>query len=471
MSGVISGLSNLAAQTSNIASDISSLATGGYGARGTLGIWAATLQPASFRGVPFGVYSSTVKTGRRTAVHVYPYRDEVWVEDIGLGNRIFAFRGFLVGDDVFAQRDRMVSAVETAGPGVLVHPSIGSRNCSIIDFSATERAELGRVVELEITAMQTVGSVTPIAIAQTQKGVLGAVSSALAAAAKDFNTYVAAPLAYGEGVVQKVVAITSLWQSTAMQLSGDASLLADAVNGLTGNYGRYNSGNLTTPAASNATISGVLSAAITNKTAVASASASLTIAADGLAATSTGAFVAAAQGVAEALIAAAVSPADQVRLMTKLQAFSPLIVTGTEGTIGAAISTAQTGVAAVLRRVAMAELASACASYQPTSSNDAQALLASVTAIFDAEITIAADAAQDATYLALRTMRTAVAKDLIVRGANLPSLQTVNVKSCQPSLALAYMLYQDAKRADELTQRVDPIHPGFFPITFEALSA
>ena len=45
--------------------------------------WADRLHAASFRGVPFAVISGESQSGRRQAVHEYPMRDQVWVEDLG----------------------------------------------------------------------------------------------------------------------------------------------------------------------------------------------------------------------------------------------------------------------------------------------------------------------------------------------------------------------------------------------------
>jgi prophage DNA circulation protein len=473
MSGILNAASNISgavSSISNAASNLDALFNGGYGARQGLGLWAASLQPASFRGIPFGVMLSTVKTGRRTALHEYPFRDEVWVEDLGLGTRTFAFRGFLVGDNVFAQRDAMIAAVETAGPGTMVHPSIGSRNVSVIDFSATERGERGRVVELEFSFIQTAKVLYPTTVAQTKSGVLNAVANVIAKMQADFQTYIAAPLAYGASVVQGAVQTVAVWRATAASLAGDAGLLEGAVDALVGNYGRYSSGAVSTPAPSTATVATVLAAAITNKAAVSTASVALGVATSNLTATTTGAFATAVYALSEALRAAAVNPADQVRLLTKLQNFSPTIAAAS-APIGAAMATVQTGVATLCRRAAMASLANACAAYQPTSSNDAQTLRAAVVPLFDAEITIAGDVGQDATYLAMRAMRTAVIKDLTIRGATLPALMTVTSSEPQPALTMAYRLYQDATRADDLITRANPVHPAFMPTSFQALSS
>jgi len=46
----------------------------------------------------------------------------------------------------------------------------------------------------------------------------------------------------------------------------------------------------------------------------------------------------------------------------------------------------------------------------------------------------------------------------------------VNLSTNLPALALAQQLYGDARRADELTMRNDPVNPGFLPLTIEALA-
>jgi prophage DNA circulation protein len=66
--------------------------------------------------------------------------------------------------------------------------------------------------------------------------------------------------------------------------------------------------------------------------------------------------------------------------------------------------------------------------------------------------------------------RAAMMLDLLIRGSLLPRLITVTRAIALPSLALAFELYGDASRSDDLIARVDPPHPGFFPLEFEALS-
>lgn len=80
----------------------------------TLGAWADARLTASWRGLPFRVREPELRFGRRQALNEYPFRNTVWVEDLGQASRVIAFRGFLVGDDVDDQLRDMLEAAEGA---------------------------------------------------------------------------------------------------------------------------------------------------------------------------------------------------------------------------------------------------------------------------------------------------------------------------------------------------------------------
>ena len=67
-------------------------------------------------------------------------------------------------------------------------------------------------------------------------------------------------------------------------------------------------------------------------------------------------------------------------------------------------------------------------------------------------------------------LRADIVRDLTIRGAQLAPLTTVKVSANLPSLALAYELYQDISRTDQLTSAAAPVHPAFMPTTFSALA-
>ncbi|HDC4262641.1 DNA circularization protein [Enterobacter cloacae] len=93
--------------------------------------WRDRLRDASFRGVPFSVEDDEGTFGRRVQVHEYPNRDKPFTEDLGRATRRMTINAYLIGDDYADKRDRLIGAVETAGPGTLVHPQYGEMQGSI----------------------------------------------------------------------------------------------------------------------------------------------------------------------------------------------------------------------------------------------------------------------------------------------------------------------------------------------------
>ncbi len=131
----------------------------------------------------------------------------------------------------------------------------------------------------------------------------------------------------------------------------------------------------------------------------------------------------------------------------------------------------QTSCAALFRRSALTGVAQACSTYQPSSYDDASTLIESVTTLLDAEIETAGDAEDDASFSALRDLRNAVVTDLQTRGGDLAPLTTMMFKGTMPALVLAHRIYDDATRVDQLVQQVQPVHPLFMPMTFQALAS
>lgn len=93
--------------------------------------WRDRLRDASFRGVPFSVDDDDASFGRRVQLHEYPKRDKPYTEDLGRAARRLTINAYVIGDDYADKRDRLIAAVETEGPGTLVHPQYGEMQGSI----------------------------------------------------------------------------------------------------------------------------------------------------------------------------------------------------------------------------------------------------------------------------------------------------------------------------------------------------
>ncbi|MDO9711047.1 hypothetical protein [Paracraurococcus lichenis] len=187
-------------------------------------------------------------------------------------------------------------------------------------------------------------------------------------------------------------------------------------------------------------------------------------------------IAASVQDLTETLRLAAADPADQIRLLINLAQYG-LTANQTQGPIVSASPTAKakhtaiTATSALCRRAALASLATAVSLYTPVSSSEAQDMLHRLLPLYDREIQIAGDLGDDTAYSALRDLRTAVSNDLQSRAINLPEVIAITRAAPLPSLVIAYSLYEDADRAEELAQRVDTPHPLMMPTTFSALSS
>lgn len=95
--------------------------------------WIDNLQDASLRGVPFKVDEDEATFGRRVQVHEYPNRDKPWAEDMGRATRRFSVQAYLIGDDYFEQRNKLIEAVEKPGSCTLVHPFYGEMTVTVTD--------------------------------------------------------------------------------------------------------------------------------------------------------------------------------------------------------------------------------------------------------------------------------------------------------------------------------------------------
>lgn len=106
-----------------------------------------------------------------------------------------------------------------------------------------------------------------------------------------------------------------------------------------------------------------------------------------------------------------------------------------------------------------------------TSRQDVDLVLEQIQQPFaDAEETAADEMAQ-ATYQALVALQAAVTNFLVTTAQPLPRLVSYQFAKVLPTLVIAYRLYQDASRADQIRAENKIIHPAFCPPTGQALSS
>lgn len=459
--------------------------------------WQDLLHKASFRGVPFAVYGGEARFGRRLALHEYPGRDKPYIEDLGRGTRRIRMTGFLVSDSLvygggsaIAQRDALVAAVETKGPGALMHPTLGALTVSVPEqgLGVTERWDRGRYFEISLILIESGNRVFP-SVTSSTVSLLDKLANALGlSSALDFvrkviggvtsvlNT-VEGVIKFGKAIVGMVVNVVAGFQELVGRITSDVRSIIGLGSLLTGNFSRYTNGNVSSALVASkkakndsATMADLIAANTANRAAVETAMDSLTAAASSLDASTGDTFTDAVTALMDAIVASVADPGTAISLLGTLASYSPDNFTSSSA-IGDAQAVAQDATSALLRRGALSALARVAATYAPASYDDALTTMQTVVGYIDDEILVAGDAGDDESYTALRDLRQAVVSALTSTGATLPRLETFTFRGSMPALAMATRLYQDPSRTDELIEQANPVHPAFMPTTVKALAS
>lgn len=160
--------------------------------------WLEELQLGSFRGVEFFTKTDTLETGRRVALHEYPYRDQPWPEDLGLATKFYEFDAYLWADEtegevVWELRNALLAACEAEGEDELVHPSLGAVTCQLMTASFLENAD-GGVVQVRMRFVESklfeAGGLAPFATPDTINNVLAAANNLIDGAANTFRNII-----------------------------------------------------------------------------------------------------------------------------------------------------------------------------------------------------------------------------------------------------------------------------------------
>ncbi|MFC2974339.1 DNA circularization protein [Azotobacter bryophylli] len=118
--------------------------------------WRDEYRPGAFRGVPFHLKNSSSTGGRRTVLNEFPLRDTPDTEDMGRRARQFSLTMTLIGSDYMDQRDRLIEALETSGPGTLMHPFRGELRVAVLgDYSCEESTEQGGMARVSVTFVES----------------------------------------------------------------------------------------------------------------------------------------------------------------------------------------------------------------------------------------------------------------------------------------------------------------------------
>ena len=160
--------------------------------------------------------------GRRTVTHEFPYRDLPYVEDLGRKARSFTIQGFVVGDNYWGDRDALISALEQAGPGVLVHPYLGTMRVQCGEFSFTETRDEGGLASFSMAFYESADIQYPSAVTQAASAASTQATATTTAAAN----MLASNWWLGSGVSPSVTAPTTGIDPTYVKAAASATVVA-----------------------------------------------------------------------------------------------------------------------------------------------------------------------------------------------------------------------------------------------------
>lgn len=384
--------------------------------------WREQLRPASFRSVSFFVASHEATSGRKTVPHEYPFRDDVYVEDLGRRGRRYSVSGYVIGLDYFTARDDLIEALEGSGPGTLVHPYIGNKQVSCDEFSYSEDVTEGGLVRFSMVFRETGEKpLEPRSRIDAPSAVLSSVESATSRVRTAFQT------AYN---------ITSQPQFALDSLAG---LLGEQGNMLRDTISPVLTTASDLAALSRSVDSFIASAAdlVRNPLSLVASVADLFDSVRGLGGNriATDAFVSAARFVPATDPPAATTP---IRVQE---------------------ASNQVAINSLFRQSAVLEAARRAPVALYDSYEDAVTTRQSIVTILDAE----AQTAPDDVFQALYDTRAQVIKALPPTDHELSRLITVTPPVTVPSIVLAYDFYEDSDRETDIVRRNNIRHPGFVP--------
>jgi prophage DNA circulation protein len=459
------------------------------------------VKPASWRGVKFAVLDSDAGGGRRGALHEYPGKEVGWVEDMGRKQRRFRLQGFILdgdlllnsdekaksGDPIKTQRENFIKACEAKGTGKLVHPTLGEITCLLENFSISEGLDAQNTSHVEMDLIESGAPQAPKAAKQdeTKKKASKLKSALIKIAAQNIATLVSGGSIGLSTLLSQATGVLSLagvsadtigsiagWSAKIVSFAQDASALFRITSTLpasaTSSFGRYSGGanvgltdtNISTYTA-DTSIDDLIADGTAARAAVKAAAANAMAVAATVDLNDISPLAAAVDAMVAALVACCADPADAIRILLSLISSN---LTGQSTTATQIIS-------AMVCRSAAAALTETVASYQPASSNDAEARIAQIAPVLDQLAIAAADAGEDDAFFALRECRGAIVENLRQAAATVPQLREFSFGHAMPALALAQHIYGDVARTDQLVSEVDPENPLFMPTHFKALAA
>lgn len=420
------------------------------------GEWQKRIVRPSFRGVKFYCDEATSTFGRRTAVHEYPQHDIPYIEDMGRKGVVFSLDCYVIGDDWEDQRDKLLTACEQAGSGLLVHPDLGEwtvvcDSCAVVE----SKVNSARKASFQLTFFETGDNKGALTKVSTQASVISKAS---------------------EHILNIGTAFAALYKITQLP-QYVADVMMDYVGQLTGIYNPYAllnaydaaqdllNGDIALPWQVAAGISAYTSAFNNDY----SDSGTELVVVDATRDDSYSYKIYSNKDKLERVKTAyadrtnTVKPRDAVELYLRI---CNVVLINPKPADDVALSRHEQWKAGkhlevCFKGMAVIEATVAVAKAEVSSLTDAQVIWGEIITAFDAIINTATEVGDDQSFIALRSARAKFHADIQARAPTLAKLIYRSYPVVLPSLAIAYDVYEDIGRAGEIVARNKVRHPGF----------
>jgi prophage DNA circulation protein len=399
--------------------------------------WLKTLWAASFKGVPFYFESDDEEGGRDNVKHVFPNRDDPFIEDLGEALRFYGGTAYVHGDNADSLAAALKSVLASRGPGTLVVPYFGPVTVHCETFKRSTQLDKMGYVAFELKFVRAGASSALISVPFLQNQAFGAAETAANLIGQLFPQQVTVDRTQPDYVV-----------------SGAIDTLASGAAAVDVMRQQY-------------PVDPAVSAKLRDGIATFIATVPDAIAGDpgGVAAT----LIALVRQFADALPAV-----SAVRATVELAgAFEDATAPRAKAYISPIAQLTADNIAAATRMVRLAAVTAYAESVLRmtfTSRPDGVTARGEVAERFENELYNTTGAALAPLYVAVEALRGRVIEWLTQTINNLAPVITVESARIRPSLDLAWILYADPLRADELVARNNVRHPSFMPRTISALS-
>lgn len=380
--------------------------------------WKDKYRQGSFRGIPFDVKAIESGFGRRQVTHEYPAQDLPFTEDLGRKYDEFTVDAYVIGSNYDVKRDRLIAACrDEASAGVLVHPYLGEKMVYCKGLRVRESSDEGGMAVLSMTFIEAGLPLYPSVVVDSAAAVSKKAEAVKTAAKASFLSKftTSGPGFLATAAAEQVRAFGAAFNATMGPLRATAAEAAELARDI------YS-------------------------------------------------LQAAAEDIvldAELLMDEVTGAIGKVRSAYQkgLQALDKLLGQSDEAYAGSTATPARkqqqknhNAFLELVRSHAIAEASTEAVEAAYGSYEDA---IDSRDLVLDYLDTETETTDNDDLYSALQALRAEVARGVPDQASQLPRLITVTPTTTTPALVLAYRLYGDASREEEIVARNLPRHPGF----------